>query len=149
MRAVVQRASCAEVRVDDEVVGRIGSGICVFVGVARDDAEDDARALAVKVVGLRIFEDDAGKMNRDVSEAGGSVLAVSQFTLLGDVRKGKRPSFGDAMEPERANTLFELFCAACRERCPRVETGRFRAHMRVELVNDGPVTILVDTKKVF
>jgi D-aminoacyl-tRNA deacylase len=149
MRAVVQRVFLAEVEVDGQVIGRIDSGLCVFVGVARDDAEDDARALAAKVVGLRIFEDPGGKMNRDVLEAGGSVLAVSQFTLLGDVRKGRRPSFGDAMEPGRANELFELFCTACREQGARVETGRFRADMRVELSNDGPVTILVDSKRVF
>lgn len=149
MRGVVQRVERAEVRVDGDVVGRIEKGLCVFVGVAEGDSEADASALASKVLGLRIFEDDAGKMNRDVAEMGGAVLAVSQFTLLGDVRKGRRPSFGDAMEPDRANVLFERFCEACRERGIRVETGRFRAHMRVELTNDGPVTILVDTKKVF
>jgi D-tyrosyl-tRNA(Tyr) deacylase len=148
MRAVVQRALCADVKVDGETVGRIGAGLCVLVGVARDDTESDADGLAAKIVGLRIFEDDAGKMNRDVLEIGGAVLAVSQFTLLGDVRKGRRPSFGDAMEPERANALFERFCAACRGHGARVETGRFRAHMQVELTNDGPVTILVDSQRV-
>jgi len=149
MRAVVQRVLCADVQVDGGTVGQIGPGLCVLVGVARDDTESDAEGLAAKVVGLRIFEDDAGKMNRDVLEIGGAVLAVSQFTLLGDVRKGRRPSFGDAMEPERANVLFERFCAACREHGARVETGRFRAHMQVELTNDGPVTILVDSKRTF
>jgi D-tyrosyl-tRNA(Tyr) deacylase len=149
MRAVVQRVLRAAVEVDGETVGRIDAGICVFVGVARDDTDADANAIAAKVVGLRIFEDEAGKMNRDVLEIGGAVLAVSQFTLLGDVRKGRRPSFGDAMEPERANALFEGFCAACRERGARVETGRFRAHMRVVLTNDGPVTILIDSKRTF
>lgn len=149
MRGVVQRVERAEVRVDGAVVGRIGKGLCVLVGVARDDTEVDASALASKVLGLRVFEDEAGKMNRDVAEIGGSVLAVSQFTLLGDVRKGRRPSFGDAMEPEGANALFERFCAACREQRIHVETGRFRAHMQVELTNDGPVTILVDSKKAF
>jgi D-tyrosyl-tRNA(Tyr) deacylase len=149
MRAVVQRVSRAEVDVDQRVVGRIDAGLCVFVGVARDDAEDDVRALAAKIIGLRIFEDDGGKMNRDVLEAGGSILAISQFTLLGDVRKGRRPSFGDAMEPGGANVLFESFCAACRGLGARVETGQFRAHMRVNLTNDGPVTILVDTKRAF
>lgn len=149
MRAVVQRALRAAVRVDGNTVGQIDAGLCVLVGVARDDAESDADALAGKVVGLRIFEDEAGKMNRDVLEVGGAVLAISQFTLLGDVRKGRRPSFGDAMEPERANVLFERFCAACRELGARVETGRFRAHMEVELTNDGPVTILVDSKRAF
>jgi len=137
------------VRVDGAVVGRIDEGLCVLVGVARDDTDADASALASKVLGLRVFEDDAGKMNRDVAEIGGSVLAVSQFTLLGDVRKGRRPSFGEAMEPEGANVLFERFCAACREQGIRVETGRFRAHMHVELTNDGPVTILVYSKKAF
>ena len=149
MRAVVQRVLCADVKVDGETVGRIGGGLCVLVGVARDDTESDADGLAAKIVGLRIFEDDAGKMNRDVLEAGGAVLAVSQFTLLGDVRKGRRPSFGDAMEPERAAALFERFCAGCRGLGARVETGRFRAHMQVELTNDGPVTVLVDSKRVF
>jgi D-aminoacyl-tRNA deacylase len=149
MRAVVQRVLRADVKVGGEAVGRVAAGLCVLVGVARDDAEADADGLAAKVVGLRIFEDDDGKMNRDVLEIGGAVLAVSQFTLLGDVRKGRRPSFGDAMEPDRANALFERFCEACRERGARVETGRFRAHMHVELTNDGPVTILVDTKRAF
>jgi len=149
MRAVVQRVQRAGVVVDGETVGQIDAGLCVLVGVARDDTESDADGLAAKTVGLRIFDDDAGKMNRDVLEVGGAVLAVSQFTLLGDVRKGRRPSFGDAMEPERANALFERFCTACRERGARVETGRFRAHMLVELSNDGPVTILIDSKRTF
>jgi len=130
-------------------VGRIGPGLCVLVGVARDDAEADAVALAGKVVPLRIFEDGEGKMNRDVLEAGGSILAVSQFTLLGDARKGRRPSFTDAMEPEQANALFERFVAECRSRRVTVETGRFRTHMKVSLENDGPVTLLLDTRKVF
>lgn len=149
MRAVVQRALSARVKVDGEIVGQISGGLCVFVGVARDDTESDADGLAAKLVGLRIFEDDSGKMNRDVLEVAGAVLAVSQFTLLGDVRKGRRPSFGDAMEPERANALFERFCEACRDLGARVETGRFRTHMHVELTNDGPVTILVDSKRAF
>lgn len=149
MRAVVQRVGRAAVRVDGEVVGAIEGGVCVLVGVARGDTEADARALAEKVVGLRIFEDEAGKMNLGLLEAGGALLAVSQFTLLGDVRKGKRPSFIDAMEPEEANRLFERFCEEARALGARVETGRFRAHMEVELVNDGPVTILLDTRKVF
>src|ERR1044071_5949650 len=144
MRAVVQRVSRAAVSVEGQTVGRIDRGLCVLVGVARDDTESDADGLAAKTVGLRIFEDDEGKMNRDVMEVGGSVLAVSQFTLLGDVRKGRRPSFGDAMEPERANLLFERFCGHCRSQGVRAETGRFRADMQVDLTNDGPVTILVD-----
>lgn len=149
MRAVVQRVSRAEVRVDGEVVGRIEQGLCVLVGVGQKDSDDDASLLADKVVGLRIFEDEEGKMNRDLTQVGGAVLAVSQFTLFGDARKGRRPSFTQAMEPGRAAELFQRFCAACRERGVKVETGRFRAHMHVELVNDGPVTILLDTERVF
>lgn len=149
MRAVIQRVSRAEVRVDGEVVGRIGPGLCVLVGVGNGDGEADARLLAEKVVGLRIFEDEAGKMNRDLAAVGGAILAVSQFTLLGDVRKGKRPGFSDAMEPVGAAALFARFCEECRALGAAVETGRFRAEMQVELVNEGPVTILVDTKKVF
>lgn len=147
MRAVVQRVNHASVTVDGEVVGQIQAGVCVLVGVGREDAEADAAALADKVVGLRIFEDDAGKLNLGVLEAGGAVLAVSQFTLFGDVRKGKRPSFGEAMEPVRAQALFEQFCVECRTRGAHVETGRFRTHMRVLLENDGPVTISIDTKR--
>jgi len=149
MRAVVQRVTRASVTVGEEVVGRIGAGLCVLVGVGRSDDEEDAAALAEKVVGLRIFEDEGGKMNRSLLETGGRLLAVSQFTLFGDVRKGKRPSFVEAMEPARANALFERFCAHCRALGAVVETGRFRAEMQVELVNDGPVTILLDTKKLF
>ncbi len=147
MRAVVQRVRWARVSVDDAVVGCIEAGLCVLVGVARDDKEQDAVALADKIVGLRIFEDDAGKMNLALDDVGGALLAVSQFTLLGDTRKGKRPSFGDAMEPAGANQLFERFCARCREIGAPVETGRFRTEMLVELANDGPVTILLDTRK--
>lgn len=149
MRAVVQRVKRAAVTVEGEVIGRIDGGLCVLVGVGNGDDEGDATSLAEKVVGLRIFEDEAGKMNRALLESGGRVLAVSQFTLFGDVRKGKRPSFVEAMEPARANELFERFCAGCRALGAEVETGRFRADMQVELVNDGPVTILIDTKKVF
>jgi D-tyrosyl-tRNA(Tyr) deacylase len=149
MRAVVQRVTHASVTSEGVEVGRIGPGLCVLVGVARDDAEADATALAAKVVPLRIFEDAEGKMNRDLLEACGALLAVSQFTLLGDARKGRRPSFADAMEPERANVLFERFVAECRELGAVVETGRFRTHMRVVLENDGPVTLLLDTRKAF
>ncbi|HEX3595383.1 MAG TPA: D-aminoacyl-tRNA deacylase [Polyangiaceae bacterium] len=149
MRAVVQRVTHAAVTSDGALVGKIGRGSCVLVGVARDDTEADAVALAAKVVNVRIFEDAAGKMNRDLLEAGGTLLAVSQFTLLGDVRKGRRPSFGDAMEPERANELFELFVADCRRLGAPVATGRFRTDMKVLLENDGPVTLLIDTRKVF
>ncbi|MES1174869.1 MAG: D-aminoacyl-tRNA deacylase [Myxococcales bacterium] len=149
MRAVVQRVNQAQVSVDGAVVGRIERGICVFVGVGREDDEAQAATLADKVVGLRIFEDDAEKMNLGVLEVGGSVLAVSQFTLYGDVRKGRRPSFTQALEPARAEALFEQFCAECRARGAHVETGRFRTQMRVSLENDGPVTLLIDTQRVF
>jgi D-tyrosyl-tRNA(Tyr) deacylase len=149
MRAVVQRVSRAEVRVDGEVVGRISQGLCVLVGVGKNDDDAAAATLADKVSGLRIFEDADGKMNLALHETGGALLAVSQFTLFGDVRKGRRPGFADAMEPVQAARLFELFCAECRKRGLAVETGRFRAHMEVDLVNDGPVTILVDTERAF
>jgi len=148
MRAVVQRVTRASVRVGDETVGSIARGLLVLVGVANGDTEADARALSEKVVGLRIFEDDAEKMNLDVRDVGGALLCVSQFTLLGDARKGRRPSFTDAMAPEPAAALFAQFCALCRASVP-VETGRFRASMQVELVNDGPVTLLLDTRRTF
>jgi D-tyrosyl-tRNA(Tyr) deacylase len=149
MRAVVQRVTHAEVTSEGTLTGKIGAGLCVLVGVAREDSEEDPVSLASKVVGVRIFEDADGKMNLSVLETGGAILAVSQFTLLGDTRKGRRPSFGDAMEPVRANALFERFVAECRALGVRVETGRFRTHMRVLLENDGPVTLLLDTQKVF
>jgi D-tyrosyl-tRNA(Tyr) deacylase len=149
MRAVVQRVTKGKVSVDGTCVGSVGSGLVVLVGVGREDDAKDAAALADKVVGLRIFEDDAGKMNRSVQEIGGGILAVSQFTLFGDVRKGRRPSFGEAMEPEQAKALFNAFCETCRSRGVAVETGRFREHMVVELSNDGPVTILIDSKRGF
>jgi D-aminoacyl-tRNA deacylase len=149
MRAVVQRVTRASVTVGGELVGEIARGYCVLVGVATDDTEADADALAEKVVGLRVFEDDAGKMNLDLIQVGGALLCVSQFTLLGDVRRGRRPSFTEAMAPEPAVLLFERFCAACKQRGVPVETGRFRAEMLVNLVNDGPVTLLLDTKRAF
>lgn len=149
MRAVIQRVNHAQVSVEGSAVGSVALGLCVFVGVDREDTEQDAAALADKVVGLRIFEDATQKMNLSVLEVGGAVLAVSQFTLFGDVRKGKRPSFTEALEPVRAEALFERFCTECRSRGARVETGRFRTHMLVSLENDGPVTILVDTQRAF
>lgn len=149
MRAVIQRVSRAEVRVDGKVVGAIDRGLAVLLGVARDDGADDARLLADKVAALRIFEDGDGKMNLAVGEVGGALLVVSQFTLLGDGRKGNRPSFVDAAPPEAANALYEWFCALVREKGLPVATGVFRATMEVELVNDGPVTILLDSKKCF
>lgn len=135
--------------VSDAVVGEVGPGLCVFVGVGREDTGTDAETLARKVVGLRIFEDEAGKMNRDLLESGGAILAVSQFTLYGDTRRGKRPSFSEAKAPEEAEPLFDAFCAECRSLGVQVETGRFRAHMVVALENAGPVTLLIDTAKVF
>lgn len=149
MRAVVQRVSRAQVSVGEEVVGTIDSGLLVLLGVAKDDASADAEYLAAKVVGLRIFEDESGKMNRSVVESGGAVLAVSQFTLYGDVRKGKRPSFDEAAPPQVANELYEKFVQKVRDAGAACQTGRFQAMMQVELVNEGPVTILLDSKRTF
>ncbi len=149
MRAVVQRVTRAEVRVGGEVAGAIGPGLLVLLGVARDDGEADARAMADKLAGLRIFEDAAGKMNLAAAEVGGALLVVSQFTLLGDGRKGNRPSFVEAAPPEPADALYQRVCALLREKGLPVATGVFRAQMAVELVNDGPVTILLDTRKLF
>ncbi len=149
MRAVVQRVSRAEVRVEGQATGRVGRGLAVLLGVARGDGDDDARLLADKVAALRIFEDPAGKMNLSVRDVSGGVLVVSQFTLLGDARKGNRPGFVDAAPPEEANALYERFCALLRARGLEVATGVFRASMEVELVNEGPVTILLDSRKLF
>ncbi len=149
MRAVVQRVSRARVTVGDDAVGEIGRGLLALLAIARDDTEADADYLAEKVAGLRIFEDGAGKMNQSVGEAGGSVLVVSQFTLYGDVRRGKRPSFDAAAQPEKARTLYEYFVERIRAAGLRCETGRFQEMMQVELVNDGPVTILLDSSKAF
>jgi D-tyrosyl-tRNA(Tyr) deacylase len=146
MRSVVQRVSRAAVRVDRRVVGEIGPGLLVLLGVAAGDGEEDARWSADKIAQLRIFEDAAGKMNRSVEEVGGGVLVVSQFTLLGDARKGNRPSFVAAAAPEVANALYERVAVRLRERGLAVATGVFRATMEVELVNDGPVTLLLDSR---
>ena len=145
MRAVVQRVSRAAVSVDGAVTGAIERGLLVLLGVAPGDTEAEARWLADKVVGLRIFPDAEGKMKRDVAEAGGGVLVVSQFTLYGDCRKGRRPSFVGAAPPEVAEPLYEAFVLAVRANGLPAATGRFGAMMQVELVNDGPVTLLVDT----
>jgi D-tyrosyl-tRNA(Tyr) deacylase len=147
MRAVVQRVTEASVTVDGEVIGAIERGLLVLLGVATDDTIDDVRQLADKIAQLRIFEDDAGKMNRSLLEARGAMLVVSQFTLLGDCRKGRRPSFITAAPPELAERLYETFIAAVAGQGVRVATGRFRANMQVALVNDGPVTLLLDTKQ--
>jgi D-aminoacyl-tRNA deacylase len=149
MRAVVQRVSRASVTVDGELAGEIGHGLLVLLGVAQDDSEADGDYLAGKIAGLRIFEDQAGKMNLSVAEVGGAVLAVSQFTLLGDVRRGKRPSFDAAARPKQAKALYEYFVGRVRALGLRCETGRFQEMMEVELVNSGPVTILLDSKKAF
>lgn len=149
MRAVVQRASRGSVSVAGETVGDIGSGLVVLLGVAEGDEPRDAEWMAEKLVGLRIFEDEEGKMNRDLREAGGGVLLVSQFTLLGDCRKGRRPSFIAAAAPELAEQLYELVAAGIRAAGVTVATGRFRTHMDVSLVNDGPVTLLLDSRKTF
>lgn len=147
MRAVIQRVSRAQVAVNGEIVGQIGPGLLVLLGVSRDDNEADAVYLAEKIAGLRIFDDEHGRMNRSVQEVGGSVLAVSQFTLYGDVRRGKRPSFDEAAPPENAKQLYEFFVEKIRSTGLRCETGRFQAMMQVELTNEGPVTILLDSKK--
>jgi D-tyrosyl-tRNA(Tyr) deacylase len=149
MRAVVQRVTRASVSVAGEVVGRIGSGLVVLLGVAVGDAEKDAETLAERVVNLRIFPDDAGQMNRSVLDTRGGLLVVSQFTLLGDARKGRRPSFIDAAPPEEANRLYELFVSRARDSGLEIAAGVFRAEMDVELVNQGPVTILLDSRKLF
>jgi D-tyrosyl-tRNA(Tyr) deacylase len=149
MRAVVQRVSRASVTVDGEVVGSIGKGFVVLLGVTHDDTASVAAYLAEKILGLRIFEDDAGKMNLALADVGGACLVVSQFTLYGDCRKGRRPSFVAAAGPEQAEALYEVFVARIRAGGIVAETGRFRAHMDVELVNDGPVTMLLDSGKAF
>jgi D-aminoacyl-tRNA deacylase len=149
MRAVVQRVSRSQVTVNGEITGQIGLGLLVLLGVGRDDTEADAKYLAEKVFGLRVFEDGQGKMNRSVQDVGGSVLAVSQFTLYGDVRRGKRPSFEAAAPPDKARQLYEFFVDQIRAAGLRCETGRFQEMMKVELVNEGPVTILLDSGKGF
>ena len=145
MRAVIQRVSRAKVTVENEITGEIGRGFLVLLGVAEDDTQDDGIWMAQKIAGLRVFEDAQGKMNLALADVGGAVLVVSQFTLLGDCRKGRRPSFVRAARPERAVELYRSVCAELRGQGLRVETGRFQAHMDVELVNDGPVTLLVDS----
>jgi D-tyrosyl-tRNA(Tyr) deacylase len=149
MRAVVQRVSSASVTVAGEVVGSIGPGLLVLLGVSVDDTQADVIYTAGKVIGLRIFEDADGKMNRSLADAGGAMLVVSQFTLYGDCRQGRRPSFIAAARPEQANALYESFCAEVRGQGIKVETGRFQQHMDVALVNAGPVTLLVDSRKEF
>ena len=149
MRAVIQRVSSASVNVESTVVGQIGRGLLVLLGVSKDDSEAAADYLVEKTIGLRIFEDNAGKMNLSVQDINGEVLVVSQFTLYGDVRRGKRPSFDAAARPEHANKLYEYFVGKIRAAGVKCETGKFQAMMGVSLVNDGPVTILLDSEKTF
>jgi len=149
MRAVVQRVSEASVTVEGREAGRIGHGLCALVGVAEGDTEEDARWLCDKILDLRIFEDEAGKMNRSLIDTGGGLLAVSQFTLLGDARNGRRPAFTAAARPELAQPLYARFCQLARERGVAVGEGIFRATMKVALVNEGPVTLLLDSRKAF
>ena len=149
MRAVVQRVSRARVTISGWTSGEIGLGLLVLLGVGHEDSETDATYLAEKIAGLRIFEDSDGKMNRSVQDVAGSVLAVSQFTLYGDVRRGKRPSFDAAAPPEHARRLYEFFVERIRASGLRCETGRFQEMMQVEMMNEGPVTILLDSGKAF
>ncbi len=149
MRACLQRVSRASVTVDGEVVGRIGLGGLVLLGVAADDTETDADTLADKIAGLRFFEDADGKTNAALADVGGALLVVSQFTLYGDCRKGRRPSFTEAAPPDVAERLYERFVTRVRAAGITVETGRFRTMMQVELVNDGPVTLLLESRKLF
>ena len=149
MRAVLQRVTRAAVRVEGWTVGEIGPGLVVLLGVARDDGEGDARYLVEKVLNLRVFDDAEGRMNLPLADAGGALLVVSQFTLYGDVRRGRRPSWVEAAPPELAERLYEFFVAEAGRAGVRVETGVFRQMMEVELVNDGPVTILLDSRKTF
>lgn len=149
MRAVVQRVTRASIRVEDETVGEIGKGLVVLLGIARDDTERDAEYLVGKIGALRVFDDSEGRMNLSVTDAGGALLVVSQFTLYGDVRRGLRPSWIEAAGPEAAEQLYEFFVTRAKSHIGEVATGRFRTMMQVELVNDGPVTILVDSRKVF
>lgn len=149
MRAVVQRCSYCRVLSEGEEAGRIGPGLAVLLGVGKGDTDDDCRYMAEKILHLRVFEDEEEKMNRSVLDTGGSLMIISQFTLYGDCRKGRRPSFFEAEGPARADELYLRVAALCREAGVPVETGRFRTHMKVELENDGPVTILLDSRKSF
>ena len=149
MRAVVQRVKEADVSVDNQITGSINKGLMVLLGVEEGDTEADAVYMADKITGLRVFEDEEGKMNLSVKDVGGDVLAVSQFTLLGDVRKGKRPSFSKAARPDEANRLYRHFIDLVEERDVKTQEGIFQAEMLVRIYNDGPVTILLDSKKLF
>jgi len=149
VRAVVQRAGRSRVEVDEKVVGEISAGVVVFAGIGTEDGEEDCRYLAEKIASLRIFEDQGGKMNLSLMETGGEILCISQFTLYGDCRKGRRPNFFGAAKPDKAKYLYEQLCKMLREKGLRVETGTFQAMMKVHVENDGPVTILLDSRKLF
>lgn len=149
MRAVVQKVTSSKVTVDDEVVGKISSGLLVLLGVTHEDTSKDVDYMVEKITNLRIFEDSEGKMNLSLKDVGGEILAVSQFTLYGDCRRGRRPSFSDAARPEVANPLYEEFVEKVRNQGINVETGKFREHMIVDLTNDGPVTMLLESSKLF
>lgn len=145
----MQRVTRASVRVEGETVGEIGAGLLVLLAVARDDGEQDARYLVEKIISLRIFEDEEGRMNLSLAEIAGALLVVSQFTLYGDARRGRRPSWSEAAPPQDAERLYQFFVSEARKSVARVETGRFQKMMQVELLNDGPVTILLDSRKLF
>lgn len=149
MRSVIQRVSRAKVTIDGEITGEIAKGVLVLLGISNEDSEREATFMLDKILNLRIFEDSEGKMNLSLLDIAGEMLVVSQFTLYGDVRKGRRPSFIKAAPPEKANALYEYFVSEARKNISKVETGRFQAMMDVELVNDGPVTILLDSDKLF
>ncbi len=149
MRAVVQRISRAKVTVENEIVGQVGKGFLVLLGVSQDDTQDDVIFMAQKIAGLRVFRDTEGKMNLSLQDVGGQMLVVSQFTLYGDCRKGRRPSFVQAAPPEKADELYQSFVAEVRGQGIHVETGQFQADMDVELVNEGPVTLLIESNKEF
>lgn len=149
MRAVVQRVKRASVTVENNVVAKIGPGLVILLGVGRDDEKKDACYLAEKIINLRIFDDQAGKMNLSLQDTRGEILAVSQFTLFGDARKGRRPGYSDAAEPVKANEMYLYFVEEIKRQGIPVQTGIFQAHMQVELINDGPVTIMLDSQKLF
>lgn len=149
MRAVVQRVSRASVTVNTEITGEIGPGLLVLLAVHRDDGDNEVKWLVDKIINLRIFEDDAGKMNRSLLDTGGAMLIVSQFTLYGDCRKGRRPGYSTAASPDKADALYQRFISEVKQRNVTTACGQFQAHMAVELVNDGPVTLLLDSSKLF